>query len=128
MTESAHCALRSIPAAIFVCAVLHQLASKLTKASAFGFFNAYGNPVYKDSVDYVIHLGDYIYEYKNGDYGWGQSNGRVPLPDREIYTLYDYRKRHATYRTDGGLLASHSKFPWIPVWYARALSELSGSG
>ncbi len=21
-------------------------------------------------MDYVIHLGDYIYEYKNGDYGW----------------------------------------------------------
>ncbi|KAK5269121.1 hypothetical protein LTR99_009322 [Exophiala xenobiotica] len=82
----------------------------------FGFFNAYGNPVRKDSVDYVIHLGDYIYEYKNGDYGWGQSFGRVPLPDREIYTLYDYRKRYATYRTDLDLLASHQNFPWIPVW------------
>ncbi|KAJ9502776.1 hypothetical protein H2202_001898 [Exophiala xenobiotica] len=82
----------------------------------FGFFNAYGNPVRKDSVDYVIHLGDYIYEYKNGDYGWGQSIGRVPLPDREIYTLYDYRKRYATYRTDLDLLASHQNFPWIPVW------------
>ncbi|KIW19262.1 hypothetical protein PV08_03556 [Exophiala spinifera] len=82
----------------------------------FGFFNAYGNPVRKESVDYVIHLGDYIYEYKNGDYGWGQSIGRVPLPDREIYTLYDYRKRHATYRTDLDLLASHQNFPWIPVW------------
>jgi len=35
----------------------------------FEFFNAYGNPVRKDSVDYVIHLGDCIYEYKNGDYG-----------------------------------------------------------
>lgn len=32
----------------------------------FGFFNAYGNPARKDSVDYVIHLGDYIYEYKVG--------------------------------------------------------------
>ncbi|KAK5407283.1 hypothetical protein LTR06_008025 [Exophiala xenobiotica] len=82
----------------------------------FGFFNAYGNPVRKDSVDYVIHLGDYIYEYKNGDYGWGQSIGRVPLPDREIYTLYDYRKRYATYRTDLDLLASHQNLPWIPVW------------
>lgn len=58
---------------------------KLTFA-AFGFFNAYGNPVRKDSVDYVIHLGDYIYEYKNGDYGWGNSYGRVPQPDKEIYS------------------------------------------
>lgn len=82
----------------------------------FGFFNAFGNPVRKDSVDYVVHLGDYIYEYKNGDYGWGDSVGRIPLPDREIYTLYDYRKRFATYRTDLDLLTSHQQFPWIPVW------------
>ncbi|OCK85047.1 phosphodiesterase/alkaline phosphatase D precursor [Lepidopterella palustris CBS 459.81] len=89
----------------------------------FGFFNAYGNPVRKDSVDYVLHLGDYIYEYKNGDYGWGQTIGRVPLPDREIYTLYDYRKRYATYRTDLDLLASHQQFPWIPVWDDHEVSD-----
>lgn len=82
----------------------------------FGFFNAYGNTARKDSVDYVIHLGDYIYEYANGYYGWGNSIGRIPLPDREIYTLYDYRKRLATYRTDLDLLLSHQQFPWIPVW------------
>ncbi|KAI0394981.1 PhoD-like phosphatase [Xylariaceae sp. FL0594] len=82
----------------------------------FGFFNAYGNPVRKDSVDYVIHLGDYIYEYANGDYGWGDVYGRIPLPNREIYTLYDYRKRLATYRTDLDLVANHQNFPWIPVW------------
>lgn len=82
----------------------------------FGFFNAYGNPVRKDSVDYVIHLGDYIYEYGNGEYGWGNSIDRIPLPDREIFTLYDYRKRHATYRTDQDLLLSHANYPWIPVW------------
>jgi len=34
----------------------------LTCLIAFGYFNAYGNPVRKDSVDYVVHLGDYIYE------------------------------------------------------------------
>ncbi|KAI1799189.1 phosphodiesterase/alkaline phosphatase D precursor [Daldinia bambusicola] len=82
----------------------------------FGFFNAYGNPVRKDSVDYVVHLGDYIYEYANGEYGWGDAYDRIPLPNREIFTLYDYRKRIATYRTDLDLLASHQNFPWIPVW------------
>ncbi|KAI8948233.1 PhoD-like phosphatase [Xylaria longipes] len=82
----------------------------------FGFFNAYGNPVRKDSVDYVVHLGDYIYEYENGYYGWGDAYGRIPLPNREIHTLYDYRKRLATYRTDLDLLASHQNFPWILVW------------
>jgi len=72
--------------------------------------------VRKDSVDYVIHLGDYIYEYKNGDYGWGDSLGRIPQPDKEIYSLYDYRRRIAQYRTDLDLVASHQAFPWIPVW------------
>ncbi|TGJ84803.1 hypothetical protein E0Z10_g3963 [Xylaria hypoxylon] len=83
---------------------------------SFGFFNAYGNSVRKDSVDYVVHLGDYIYEYANGDYGWGDAFGRIPLPNREIHTLYDYRKRFATYRTDLDLIASHQAFPWIAVW------------
>ncbi|MCJ1424371.1 hypothetical protein MMC29_002259 [Sticta canariensis] len=97
----------------------HDLLAKISLAVyscsnfPFGFFNAYGNPVRKNSVDYVLHLGDYLYEYPNGEYGWGQSIGRIPLPDRIIYTLYDYRKRHATYRTDLDLLLSHSQFAWI---------------
>ncbi|KAL8913025.1 MAG: hypothetical protein Q9171_002093 [Xanthocarpia ochracea] len=82
----------------------------------FGFFNAYGNTARKDSVDYIIHLGDYIYEYAEGEYGYGESLGRIQLPNRQIYTLYDYRKRLATYRTDLDLLLSHQRFPWIPVW------------
>ena len=80
------------------------------------YFNSIRNPVREDSVEHVLHLGDYIYEYKNWDYGYGQTIGRIPSPDRTIYTLYDYRKRYATYRTDLDLLASHANFPWIPVW------------
>lgn len=83
----------------------------------FGFFNAYGNPARKDSVDYVIHLGDYIYEYKgDGDYGNGAPIGRVPKPERVIHSLYDFRERHATYRSDLDLLLSHAAFPWIATW------------
>lgn len=84
----------------------------------FGFFNAYGNPARKDSVDYVIHLGDYIYEYAGtGDYGYGYSIGRVPAPyGHIIYTLYDYRARLSAYRSDEDLILSHATYPWIPVW------------
>lgn len=28
--------------------------------------------------------------------GWGQTINRVPLPDRQIYSLYDYRARHVS--------------------------------
>jgi alkaline phosphatase D len=69
-----------------------------------GFFNSYGNAARKDDVDYVIHLGDYIYEYDT------YSDPRIIYPKKEIFSLYDYRRRIATYRTDEDLLLSHSKF------------------
>lgn len=57
-----------------------------------------------------MQLGDYIYEYETS------TDPRPVQPEREIVTLYDYRRRLATYRTDEDLLLSHSKFAWIPVW------------
>ena len=33
----------------------------------------------------------------------------------ELYTLYDYRKRIATYRTDPQLQANHGHYAWIPL-------------
>lgn len=93
----------------------------------FGFFNAYGNPVRKDSVDFVVHLGDYIYEYAgDGDYGYGYSIDRVPKPEKIIYTLLDYRERFATYRTDQDLLLSHQNYRKLEadtVWSPGELRE-----
>ncbi|KAF1990111.1 phosphodiesterase/alkaline phosphatase D precursor [Aulographum hederae CBS 113979] len=82
----------------------------------FGFFNAYGNVAKKSSVDYVLHMGDFIYEYAEGAYGWGWSIGRTPQPNVETRTLYDYRKRHASYHADPGSIESLSSYAWIPVW------------
>ncbi|KAL2871649.1 alkaline phosphatase D family protein [Aspergillus lucknowensis] len=78
-----------------------------------GYFNAYGNVARKDNVDYVVHLGDYIYEYESGVPGVDE---RAVVPQREIFSLYDYRTRLGQYRTDLDLLASHQNFPWITVW------------
>ncbi|PNS17899.1 Alkaline phosphatase D [Sphaceloma murrayae] len=83
----------------------------------FGFFNAYGNVARKDSVDYVVHLGDYIYEYGIGSgVAPGSDIGRIHVPSRDTVSLYDYRRRLGLYREDPDLLASHQSFPWIPVW------------
>lgn len=46
----------------------------------------------------------------------GSSIGRKIYPQKTIYTLYEYRKRHATHKTDEDLLLSHQTFTWIPVW------------
>ncbi len=110
---------RNINLAVYSCANYRELLhhsmfpQALTNpVPAEGYFNAYANPVHKDSVDYVLHLGDYIYEYK----GDSSIANRNPKPDRETYSLFDYRARMGSYRTDQDLLASHAKFAWIPVW------------
>ncbi|KAH7090398.1 PhoD-like phosphatase-domain-containing protein [Paraphoma chrysanthemicola] len=78
-----------------------------------GYFNAYGNIARKDSVDYVVHLGDYIYEDEVGVPG---KDERAMEPAKEIVTLYDYRTRFAQYRTDEDLRLAHETYPFITVW------------
>ncbi|KAF2870418.1 putative alkaline phosphatase [Massariosphaeria phaeospora] len=85
-----------------------------------GYFNAYGNAARKDNVDYVVHLGDYIYETGKGKAG---KDERASSPSGTIFTLYDYRTRIAQYRTDLDLLHSHRIFPWITTWDDHEVSN-----
>ena len=82
----------------------------------YGFFNAYRMIANRADLDCVLHLGDYIYEYAEGQYGTGAPIGRAPLPNKEIVTLDDYRQRYAQYRTDADLQDAHRQHPWIVVW------------
>lgn len=81
-----------------------------------GYFNAYACIAERDDLDVVLHLGDYIYEYGNGEYGDGTSLDRIPDPIHEILDLEDYRRRHAIYKTDPDLQAAHARHPWIVIW------------
>jgi alkaline phosphatase D len=81
-----------------------------------GFFNAYAAIALRDDLDVVLHLGDYIYEYGNGEYGDGTALDRIPDPVHEILSLEDYRRRHAIYKADPDLQAAHARHPWITVW------------
>lgn len=97
--------VRAIRFALASCANLPQ-----------GFFNAYACIAARDDLDAVVHLGDYLYEYGNGEYGDGRALGRVPDPIHEIVSLEDYRRRHAQYKRDPDLQAAHARHPWIAVW------------
>lgn len=83
---------------------------------SIGYFNAYGNAARKESVDYVVHLGDYIYENEIGVPG---KDERAMEPAGEIVTLYDYRTRFAQYRIDKDLLLAHELYPFITVWVSH---------
>lgn len=80
-----------------------------------GYYTAYEHMAAED-LDFVLHLGDYIYEY-----GFTRSSNvrDVALPDqfeKETLTLAQYRNRFALYHTDPHLQAAHAAFPWILTW------------
>lgn len=99
---------------------IEQLVLAVTTCSnyPFGYFNAYDAIAKDSSVDLVVHLGDYIYEYGVEGFGgeMGKQIGRNHQPSHEILTLDDYRKRHAQYKTDQGSLAMHARHPLIVIW------------
>ena len=84
----------------------------------FGYFNAYEEIANDEDIDFVVHLGDYIYEY--GSDGWGATQGerfnRSHSPSYEIVSLSDYRERHAQYKSDRASRLMHASHPLIPTW------------
>ncbi|MEW7280708.1 alkaline phosphatase D family protein [Aquimarina sp. 2201CG1-2-11] len=81
-----------------------------------GYFNAYNQIAKRQDIDAVIHLGDYIYEYESGGYGYDDEIGRGHLPENEIITLDDYRVRYSYYRLDPMLRNVHQQHPFIHIW------------
>jgi alkaline phosphatase D len=51
----------------------------------------------KEDLDFVVHLGDYVYE------------------ERNTRTLDDYRRLHALYKTAPELREAHASFPFVAV-------------
>lgn len=79
---------------------------------AHGYFHAYRHLATRTDLDAIVHLGDYIYEY--GDREYGLIRPYEPL--REIISLADYRMRYAQYRRDPDLAGLHQQFPFITTW------------
>lgn len=81
-----------------------------------------------DDIDFVVHLGDYIYE-SSGDPAFqtpGESRG-IRLPDglplgdgpdapRAALTLADYRSLYRQYRSDAWLQRAHALWPFVCIW------------
>jgi alkaline phosphatase D len=63
-----------------------------------------------ESLDLVLHLGDYIYEYA------GITDRVRTHPGREVRTLDDYRNRYAIYKGDALLQLAHQRAPWVVTW------------
>jgi alkaline phosphatase D len=93
----------------------------------FGYISCqdYGNGYYAalrhladEDVDFVVHLGDYIYE-TTGDPSFQANQVRtIKLPSgrTRAETLDDYRALYQIYRTDPDLQRLHERFAMVQIW------------
>ena len=81
-----------------------------------GLYTAYGH-LAREDLAFVYHYGDYIYEFRGGATRVGRGGGLVVAVRQHegdtIYTLDDYRRRYAQYKSDPDLQraqAAHAFF------------------
>jgi alkaline phosphatase D len=70
----------------------------------------------EEDLSFVVHLGDYLYEYGIDEHG-GYRN--VPVPEQyrpECETLERYRLQYSLYKSDPDLQRAHHLFPWLIAW------------
>jgi alkaline phosphatase D len=81
-----------------------------------GFFNGYGRIAERDDLNFVMHLGDFIYELAQNppaNQTPGADIGRPFDPLNECVRLDDYRRRYAQYRADPDTLALSQAHPLL---------------
>ena len=87
----------------------------------------------ESDLDFVVHVGDYIYETVGGARPEAaeaahpplQLPDGKPLPDAGRYadSLEDYRLLYRTYRTDPRLQTLHRRLPMIAIWDDHEFSD-----
>lgn len=87
-----------------------------------------------ENIDFVVHLGDYIYEAVGADYQAGgveAAHTALALPNGTLLpsggkyatTLADYRYLYKRYRTDRRLQNLHERFAFVAVWDDHEFSD-----
>jgi alkaline phosphatase D len=100
---------------------IHALRFALVSCSNYtgGYFGAYRAIGGRDDLDFVLHVGDYIYEYGNGADRYGPAaliGKRDGVPATETIDLQGYRLRHALHKADPDLALAHRTHPWITIF------------
>lgn len=84
------------------------------------FWHAYRHIAARSDIDAVLHCGDYIYEEGEKD---DAVPGRELDENIEVYTLEQYRRRYAFFRSDPDLQAVHRHHPMVAVWDDHELAD-----
>jgi len=79
-----------------------------------GYYGAYSHIADAD-VDFVVHLGDFIYEH-GGDSEYDGRSLSLPSGESIVMGLDDFRYLHRTYRSDRHLRTALAAHPIVPTW------------
>ena len=96
-----------------------------------GYFNAYVRIAEREDLDFVLHLGDYIYEASQNPpppQTPSPSMGRDFEPLDECRSLEDYRTRYAQYHRDPDVQALHLAHPLIATLDDHELADGAWAG
>lgn len=88
----------------------------------------------KEELDFIVHLGDYIYETVGAAFQAGAAepaHGKITLPNGvamggaalHANTVDDYRTLYRTYRGDPRLQELHRKWPMVVIWDDHEFSD-----
>lgn len=103
------------------------------------YFNTYKQLVKDDDIEFVVHLGDYVYE-TTGDPQFQMTTPERTVSfrdsgdaiifnqgtDNEFYaasSLSNYRDLYRTYRSDDWLQRAHERYPFIVIWDDHEYSD-----
>lgn len=77
-----------------------------------GYFNAYRSLAMNPDIDFVIHLGDYAYDFVDENELF-----RMPEPfPPNVSNLNEWRDRHRYYKLDPDFRLAHKEKTWIVLW------------
>jgi alkaline phosphatase D len=91
-----------------------------------GYFNAYRGIAERDDIDFVLHLGDYIYEaaqIPTGKQTPGAATDRPMDPLGDCVTREDYDTRYTLYRGDPDLQQLHARHAMMATIDDHELSD-----
>lgn len=105
-------------------AISHMRFAVVSCTSIYsGFFNGYKRISERNDLDFIMHLGDYIYDFVDPD-----EEVRVPTPYPNVPSnLQEWRNRHSYYLLDPDLREARRMHPWIVIWDNHDLSNITDS-
>ena len=81
-----------------------------------GYYNAFYHLAQNSDIDFVLHLGDFIYDSGHQSTDFPERSYTLPSGRERAYELADYRFLYRKYRSDPNLQVALAAHTWIFTW------------